>query len=162
MRKLVIPLFVPFNNNHIDYESLNNIILDIKDSIILIGDYKLNTLTLSDKINIFLYLNIINPLNQYYIDEDVDDYLVKCDEESYNEGNICSILGNVFPSEVNEYILNLELDVYDKSLNRFLKVINNEVNKNPKEMIEYILLKKKKIIKKEYPMIDNLLGIYEI
>ena len=162
MRKLVIPLYIPLKNNQVDYASLRNIILDIKDSIVLIGDYKINNLTSSDKLNVYLYLNIINSMNEYYIDENVNDYLIKYNIENFNDDNIYSILGNIFSNELNEYILNLELDVNDNSLNKFLKIINNEVNKNPKEIIEYILIKNKKIVRKEYQMIDNLLGIYEI
>lgn len=162
MRKLVIPLFIPCLDGNVDYESLKNIILDIRDSIVLIGNYKLNNLEQLEKINIYLYLNLINSDNEYFIDERIDDELIKCNDKYLNEDNICTILGNVFFLEVYEYLLNLELDVNDKSLNKFLKVINDEINKAPKEIIEYILIKKKKIIKKEYPMIDNLLGIYEI
>lgn len=162
MRKLVIPLFIPCLDGNVDYESLKNIILDIRDSIVLIGNYRLNNLEQLEKINIYLYLNLINSDNEYYIDERIDDELIKCNDKYLNEDNICTILGNVFFLEVYEYLLNLELDVNDKSLNKFLKVINDEINKAPKEIIEYILIKKKKIIKREYPMIDNLLGIYEI
>ena len=162
MRKLVIPLFIPCLDGNVDYESLKNIILDIRDSIVLICNYKLNNLEQLEKINIYLYLNLINSDNEYFIDERIDDELIKCNDKYLNEDNICTILGNVFFLEVYEYLLNLELDVNDKSLNKFLKVINDEINKAPKEIIEYILIKKKKIIKKEYPMIDNLLGIYEI
>ena len=45
MEKLTIPLYIPKKDNELDYQGLMNIINDIDDCNILIGDYNLNKLS---------------------------------------------------------------------------------------------------------------------
>jgi len=162
MKKLVIPLFIPIKNNHIDYDSLKNIINDIEESIVLIGNYDLNNLSDNEYINVYLYLNVINRKNEYYTENDYNDPLIQCFKDKTNNYYVIDKLGNILSNEINEYLLNIELNVNDRSLNNYLKMFRNIVNKNEKELIEYILIKKKKINVKTYKDIDNLLGINEI
>ena len=65
MEKLTIPLYIPKKNNELDYEGLMNIINDIDDCNILIGDYNLNKLSDLDYIKTYLFLNIIDQRNKY-------------------------------------------------------------------------------------------------
>ncbi len=162
MRKLIIPLYIPKENNEIDYESLKLIIENISDSIILIGDYQLNELDQNEKINILLFLNFINNKNEYYCDEELDDLFIKYFEINKINDNLYSSLGNVFFNEISEYLLNEELGVKDESLNSYLELFNNIIYQNEKRCIKYILIKQKKIKEIKYSNIDNLLGINEI
>ena len=95
MKKLVIPLFIPTKFNKVDYDSLKNIILDIEDSIILIGDYELNNFTEVDYIKVYLFLCIINPLNEYYLEKNQTDKLIKNFMYNSNDHYISKI-GNIF------------------------------------------------------------------
>ena len=58
MKEIAIPLFIPLKNNEIDYQSLKNLINEINDYNILIGDYNLNNLSDEDYLNVYLYINI--------------------------------------------------------------------------------------------------------
>ena len=69
MKEIAIPLFIPLKNNEIDYQSLKNLINEINDYNILIGDYNLNNLSDEDYLNVYLYINIINPNNKYYLND---------------------------------------------------------------------------------------------
>lgn len=161
MKRLVIPLFIPLRNNEIDYISLKYIINDINDCIVLIGNYDINKLNTVDKINVYLYLNIINPSNKYFIDENIIDLLINSYVMNKKE-DVVSYLGNIIPNEMYEYMLNLELDVVDESLNEYISLFEKELINNKRNKIEYILQKKRKIIINEYKNIDNLIGINEI
>jgi hypothetical protein len=157
MKEIAIPLFIPLKNNEIDYQSLKNLINEINDYNILIGDYNLNNLSDEDYLNVYLYINIINPNNKYYLNKNRNDSLINNVSKEY----YILPLGNVFPSEIKEYIINKKLDVKDNTLIEYLELFNNII-KNDKNKIEYILIKKKIINKSNYVNIDNLLGINEI
>lgn len=161
MKKLVIPLFIPAKFNKVDYDSLKNIILDIEDSIILIGDYELNNFTEVDYIKVYLFLRIINPLNEYYLEKNQTDKLIKNFTYNSNDHYISKI-GNIFSSEIKEKLENDESGVIDKSLNGYLLIFEKLLNNNLKEQLEYLLIKKKKIISNEYKILDNLIGINEL
>lgn len=161
MNKLVIPLYIPTKSNKVDYESLKNIVDDIENSSILIGDYGLNNLSDNDYIEVYLYLNVVDHKNEYYTEKNYNDPLIKYFKNE-NNNYVITKLGNVLSNEINEYLLNQELKVVDKILNNYLKIFRNIINKNEKKYIKYILVKKKKIIKDTYKDIDNLLGINEI
>lgn len=161
MKKLVIPLYIPLKKEKVDYESLKNIIDSIEHSIILIGDYGLNSLNEIDYINIYLYLSIINQSNEYYYEKEYDDKLIK-NLKVDDKKHYVSILGNIFSNELNEYLANEENGVIDQSLNEYLKIFNKVIKNDGKDKIEYILLKKKKINNKQYKEIDNLIGINEL
>lgn len=157
MKEIAIPLFIPLKNNEIDYQSLKNLINEINDYNILIGDYNLNNLSDEDYLTVYLYINIINPNNNYYLNKNIKDSLINNVSKEY----YILPLGNVFPSEIKEYIINKKLDVKDNTLIEYLELFNNII-KNDKNKIEYILIKKKIINKSNYVNIDNLLGINEL
>ena len=136
MKKLVIPLYIPTINNEVDYISLEKIIQDIENCIILIGDYEFN------------------------VEKEYNDKLIKKYQKKDN--HIITKLGNILHLEINEYLLNQKLNVNDKSLNKYLKIFKDAIEKNEIQNIIYILLKKKKINYYENKEIDNLLGVYEI
>ena len=160
MKKLVIPLYIPTINNEVDYISLEKIIQDIENCIILIGDYEFNKLSDYEYINVYLYLNTINSKNEYYVEKEYNDKLIKKYQKKDN--HIITKLGNILHLEINEYLLNQKLNDNDKSLNKYLKIFKDAIEKNEIQNIIYILLKKKKINYYENKEIDNLLGVYEI
>ena len=161
MKKLVIPLFIPNKNNKVDYDSLKNIILDIEDSIILIGDYGLNNFTEIEYIKVYLFLKVINTSNEYYLEKDSKDQFVQKFVYNSNDHYI-SKLGNIFFNEIKEQLENKENGVVDSSLNSYLSIFEKLFHNNLKEQLEYLLIKKKKIISNDYMMLDNLLGINEL
>ena len=59
MKEIAIPLFIPLKNNEIDYQSLKNLINEINDYNVLIGDYNLNNLSDEDYLTVYLYINIL-------------------------------------------------------------------------------------------------------
>ena len=157
MNEIAIPLYIPIKNNEVDYESLTNLINEINDFNVLIGDYNLNNLSEIDYINVYLYLNIINTSNTYYLNKKIKDPLIKNIDKEFN----ILPLGNIFPNEIKEHLINKKLNVKDQTLIEYLELFNNII-KNDKHKIEYILIKKKIINKSNYVNIDNLLGINEL
>lgn len=158
MKEIAIPLFIPLINNEVDYLSLKNLINEINNFKVLIGDYNLNNLSDTEYLNVYLYINIINPNNEYYLDKNIKDTLIK---NVNNNDYYILPLGNVFPNEIKEYIINKKLEVNDKHLIEYLELFNNII-KNDKNKIEHILIRKKIINKSNYVNIDNLLGINEL
>lgn len=160
MNKLVIPLYIPSINNNVDYLSLENIIKGIENSIVLIGNYNLNNLSEFEYLNVYMFLEVINPKNEYYMENEYNDELIKTYQKK--DHHIITKLGNIFSNEINEYLINEHQEVSDKSLNKYLKIFKNIVEKNERDNIIYILKKQNKIYSYKNKEIDNLIGISEI
>ena len=160
MKKLVIPLLIPLIKNEVDYELLTKLVKDIEDCNILIGDYGLNDLEETEYIKVYLYLNVINSNNKYYIEKNNNDILI----QNYKKDNnkyVVSKLGNILSNEIKEYLQNEENGVIDKTLNQYLLMFKKIIN-DDKDKIKYILERKVKGKDKIIKQIDNLLGINEI
>jgi len=160
MRKLTIPLYIPEKNNEIDYDSLINIINEIDDCNILIGNYNLNKINDLKYINVYLFLSIIDKRNTYYLEKDYKDSILKVYKE--NEKDYINILGNIIPNEFKEYLENIDQNIDNKILNKYIKIFNKIIIDNEKNVIEYILTKQNKINTSKYKEIDNLLGFKEL
>jgi len=160
MRKLTIPLYIPEKNNEIDYDSLINIINEIDDCNILIGNYNLNKINDLKYINVYLFLSIIDKRNTYYLEKDYKDSILKVYKE--NEKDYINILGNIIPNELKEYLENIDQNIDNKILNKYIKIFNKIIIDNEKNVIEYILTKQNKINTSKYKEIDNLLGFKEL
>jgi len=160
MRKLTIPLYIPEKNNEIDYDSLINIINEIDDCNILIGNYNLNKINDLKYINVYLFLSIIDKRNTYYLEKDYKDSILKVYKE--NEKDYINILGNIIPNEIKEYLENIDQNIDNKILNKYIKIFNKIIIDNEKNVIEYILTKQNKINTSKYKEIDNLLGFKEL
>lgn len=160
MRKLTIPLYIPEKNNEIDYDSLINIINEIDDCNILIGNYNLNKINDLKYINVYLFLSIIDKRNTYYLEKDYKDSILKVYKE--NEKDYINILGNIIPNELKEYLENIDQNIDNKILNKYINIFNKIIIDNEKNVIEYILTKQNKINTSKYKEIDNLLGFKEL
>lgn len=160
MRKLTIPLYIPEKNNEIDYDSLINIINEIDDCNILIGNYNLNKMNDLKYINVYLFLSIIDKRNTYYLEKDYKDSILKVYKE--NEKDYINILGNIIPNELKEYLENIDQNIDNKILNKYINIFNKIIIDNEKNVIEYILTKQNKINTSKYKEIDNLLGFKEL
>jgi len=160
MRKLTIPLYIPEKNNEIDYDSLINIINEIDDCNILIGNYNLNKINDLKYINVYLFLSIIDKRNTYYLEKDYKDSILKVYKE--NEKDNINILGNIIPNELKEYLENIDQNIDNKILNKYINIFNKIIIDNEKNVIEYILTKQNKINTSKYKEIDNLLGFKEL
>lgn len=160
MRKLTIPLYIPEKNNEIDYDFLINIINEIDDCNILIGNYNLNKMNDLKYINVYLFLSIIDKRNTYYLEKDYKDSILKVYKE--NEKDYINILGNIIPNELKEYLENIDQNIDNKILNKYINIFNKIIIDNEKNVIEYILTKQNKINTSKYKEIDNLLGFKEL
>ena len=160
MRKLTIPLYIPEKNNEIDYDSLINIINEIDDCNILIGNYNLNKMNDLKYINVYLFLSIIDKRNTYYLEKDYKDSILKVYKE--NEKDYINILGNIIPNELKEYLENIDQNIDNKILNKYINIFNKIIIDNEKNVIEYISTKQNKINTSKYKEIDNLLGFKEL
>ena len=148
MRKLTIPLYIPEKNNEIDYDSLINIINEIDDCNILIGNYNLNKMNDLKYINVYLFLSIIDKRNTYYLEKDYKDSILKVYKE--NEKDYINILGNIIPNELKEYLENIDQNIDNKILNKYINIFNKIIIDNEKNVIEYILTKQNKINTSKY------------
>ena len=134
MEKLTIPLYIPKKNNELDYEGLMNIINDIDDCNILIGDYNFNKLSDLDYIKTYLFLNIIDQKNKYYLEKNYQDAILEMYKKNNND--YIDILGNIIPYELKEYLYIINHKSEDFILKKYINIFIQMNIDNEKKVIE--------------------------